>query len=86
MNWFKRTNKNEGKKSENKSVPNNETQKEIESKERKSESGNIKEELKTKDELIQRLNDERKETSTEIVAFGRDINTTLEKLIERLTP
>lgn len=45
-----------------------------------------KEELKTKDELIQRLNDERKETATEIVAFGRDINTTLEKLIERLTP
>ena len=47
MNWFKRTNKNEGKKSENKSSPNNETHKEIESKERKSESGNIKEELKT---------------------------------------
>ena len=38
MNWFKRTNKNEGKKSENKSTPNNEIQKEIESKERKSES------------------------------------------------
>ena len=48
MNWFKRTNKNEGKKSENKSVPNNETQKEIEPKERKSETVNIKEELKTK--------------------------------------
>ena len=48
MNWFKRTNKNEGKKSENESAPNNETHKEIESKERKSESGNIKEELKTK--------------------------------------
>ena len=48
MNWFKRTNKNEDKKSENKSAPNNEIQKEIESKEKKSESGNIKEELKTK--------------------------------------
>lgn len=45
-----------------------------------------KEELKEKDELIQRLNDERKDTATEIVAFGRDINSTLEKLIERLTP
>jgi len=48
LNWFKRTNKNEGKKSENKSTPNNEIQKEIEPEERKSESGNIKKELKTK--------------------------------------
>ena len=45
MNWFKRTNKNEGKKSENKSTSNNKAQKEIE---KKSESKNIKEELKTK--------------------------------------
>ena len=47
MNWFKRTNKNEGKKSENKSAPNNETQKEIEPKERNGKLENIKEEFKT---------------------------------------
>ena len=43
MNWFKRTNKNKGKKSENKSITNDETEQE-----KKGESGNIKEELKTK--------------------------------------
>ena len=50
MNWFKRTNKNEDKKSENKSTPNNETQKEIEPKERNGKLGNIKEEFKTNTE------------------------------------
>jgi len=47
LNWFKRTNKNEDKKSENKSAPNNETQKEIEPKERNGKLENIKEEFKT---------------------------------------
>jgi len=47
LNWFKRTNKNESEKSENKSAPNNETQKEIESKERNGKLENIKEEFKT---------------------------------------
>ena len=68
MNWFKRTNKNEGKKSENKLAPNNETQKEIEPKERNGKLGNNKEELKTnientnsiskKSELVEKENND----------------------------
>ncbi len=73
MNWFKRTNKNEGKKSENKSVPNNETQKEIESKERKSESGNIKEEFKTNIENSDSISKKRELVEQEYNEVIRDL-------------
>jgi len=73
LNWFKRTNKNEGKKSENKSTPNNETQKEIESKERKSESGNIKEELKIKIENPDSISKKRELVEQEYNEVVRDL-------------
>lgn len=43
-----------------------------------------REDLKDKEEIIQKLNDELKEGRGEIVALGKDLNNTLEKLIERL--
>ena len=73
MNWFKRANKNESEKSENKSPPNNETQKEIESKERKSESGNIKEELKTNIENSDSISKKRELVEQEYNEVVRDL-------------
>jgi len=73
LNWFKRTNKNEGKKSENKSTPNNETQKEIEPKERKSESGNIKKELKTNIENSNSISKKRELVEQEYNDLVRDL-------------
>ena len=73
MNWFNRTNKNESEKSENKSLPNNKTQKEIESKERKSESGNIKEELKTKIENPDSISKKRELVEQEYNDVVRDL-------------
>jgi len=73
LNWFKRANKNESEKSENKSPPNNETQKEIESKERKSESGNIKEELKTKIENSDSISKKRELVEQEYNEVVRDL-------------
>lgn len=43
-----------------------------------------KEELKAKDEIIQKLNDRLEEGRGEIVGLGKDLSNTLERLIERL--
>lgn len=43
-----------------------------------------KEELRVKDETIQKLNDRLEGKSGEIVGLGKDLNNTLERLIERL--
>ena len=73
MNWFKRTNKNEDKKSENKSVPNNETQKETEPKERNGELGNIKEEFKTNIENSDSISKKRELVEQEYNDLVRDL-------------
>jgi len=73
LNWFKRTNKNEGEKSENKSTPNNETHKEIEPKERNSELGNIKEEFKTNIENSDSISKKRELVEQEYNDLVRDL-------------
>jgi len=73
LNWFKRTNKNEGKKSENKSAPNNETQKEIESKERNGKLENIKEEFKTNIENSDSISKKRELVEQEYNDLVRDL-------------
>ena len=44
-----------------------------------------KAEILIKDETIQRLNDQGRSEALEIMSMGKDINVTLEKLIEKIT-
>jgi len=43
-----------------------------------------KEELKEKEAIIQRLNDDKVEKSEEIIGLGKDMVSTIDRLIEKL--